>query len=230
MNVAEREISQIYDVLIASIVKTPLRSFLYVGKVQGLLLASMVLCSVSMVVSASLLSNKLVALVLLGLTVLISFVYAGIALAPMIKSLFNPSRHFLADLRQQHVEELDLLRRFSPFSTRSLKSVAERLRARATNLRIRAALLIGSLDKLGIVPALVAFGFLFAEYQQEPTLGQFGYYLAAAFVSVHVVALLVSSTIERAENLARLLDQAVAQFEDAEASAPSFGALLEKRA
>ena len=68
-----------------------------------------------------------------------------------------PARHFLEPVTESSVRDFELAESFSRFTESQLYYAKERLSLESTHMRSRVSLLVGALDKVGIIPVLVAW-------------------------------------------------------------------------
>ncbi|WP_355662292.1 hypothetical protein [Halomonas salifodinae] len=92
-----------------------------------------------------------------GLLYQLSFVFEA------FKIFKAPARHFLEPVTESSVRDFELAVSFSRFSESQLYYAKERLSLESKHMRARVSLLVGALDKVGIIPVLIAW--IFASYK-----------------------------------------------------------------
>jgi hypothetical protein len=94
---------------------------------------------------------------LIGLSLVLLAELAGVglvitaALEP-IKSMLHPTKSLLIDRARWTQRDFDFARQLSAVPTDSLEFAITRLRSEAEHIRARVGLLVGALDKIGMVP------------------------------------------------------------------------------
>ena len=92
-----------------------------------------------------------------GILYQLSFVYEE------IRIFRAPARHFLEPVTESSAKDYKLAESFSRFSQTQLFYAKERLSLESTHMKARVGMLVGAIEKVGIVPVLVAW--LFASYK-----------------------------------------------------------------
>lgn len=92
-----------------------------------------------------------------GILYQLSFVYEG------IRIFRAPARHFLEPVTESSAKDYKLAESFSRFSQTQLFYAKERLSLESAHMKARVGMLVGAIEKVGIVPVLVAW--LFASYK-----------------------------------------------------------------
>ena len=87
----------------------------------------------------------------------LSFVYEG------IKIFRAPARHFLEPVTESSAKDYKLAESFSRFTETQLFYAKERLSLESSHMKARVGMLVGAVEKVGIVPVLVTW--LFASYK-----------------------------------------------------------------
>ncbi len=96
---------------------------------------------------------------LVGYSVIISFIiillYSFINFFVQSKYLINASKHYVEDMITRVNKESTVLYRLSTYDSWTLKKAKERVEFEILRLEKRVGALVGALDKLGIIPAVV---------------------------------------------------------------------------
>lgn len=107
--------------------------------------------------------QKPVALILVLLAQITGIFYQLSFVFEAFKIFKTPTRHFLEPITESAVRDFNLAESFSRFSESQLYYAKERLSLESAHMKSRVNLLVGALDKVGIVPVLVAW--LMASYK-----------------------------------------------------------------
>ncbi|WP_417534350.1 hypothetical protein [Marinobacterium stanieri] len=80
-----------------------------------------------------------------------------------VKIFKAPARHFLEPVTESSAKDYKLAESFSRFSETQLFYAKERLSLESSHMKARVGMIVGAVEKLGIVPVLIAW--LFASYK-----------------------------------------------------------------
>jgi hypothetical protein len=101
--------------------------------------------------------QKPIALILVLLAQITGLLYQLSFVFEAFKIFKAPTRHFLEPVTESSVRDFELAESFSRFTESQLYYAKERLSLESTHMRSRVNLLVGALDKVGIIPVLVAW-------------------------------------------------------------------------
>ena len=93
-----------------------------------------------------------------GLLYQLSFVFEA------FKVFKAPARHFLEPVTESSVRDFELAESFSRFTESQLYYAKERLSLESRHMRARISLLVGALDKVGIIPVFIVWVLAFYKY------------------------------------------------------------------
>jgi hypothetical protein len=101
--------------------------------------------------------QKPIALILVLLAQISGLLYQLSFVFEAFKIFKAPARHFLEPVTESSVRDFELAESFSRFTESQLYYAKERLSLESKHMRSRISLLVGALDKVGIIPVLVAW-------------------------------------------------------------------------
>jgi hypothetical protein len=150
-------------------------------------------------------------LLMLLLSMIAATIYQIVSVLPDLVKLRNIEREISDPLVARFDDDMDLINELSQtYETHHLVYAKESFALMAKQLRERISLLVGALEKVGIIP-LVATGYLsFAKAQKDGLVVFTGVEWAfAAFLFLYLFALRFSSTAQWMEQVSLLYEQAV---------------------
>ncbi len=159
-------------------------------------------------------SRKLIVLIAL-IAVLVSMLFAlayQVALAlPTFIKLRNIEKEISTPLLQSFDPDMDLINELAQTYEPHHLSYANTIYAlMAKQLRERIAILVGALDKVGIIPIAITGYISFAKAQQEK-LFQFGgiEWVLVSFIFLYLIAIRMTATAQWMEQISEIYKQAV---------------------
>lgn len=108
--------------------------------------------------------QKPTALILSLLAQLTGLLYQFSFIFEAFKIFKAPTRHFLEPVTESSVRDFELAESFSRFTESQLYYAKERLSLEGKHMRSRVSLLVGALDKVGIIPVLASWSLAYYKY------------------------------------------------------------------
>lgn len=167
--------------------------------------------------------QKPTALILILLAQISGLLYQASFIFEVFKVFKAPARHFLEPITESSVRDFELADSFSRFTESQLYYVKERLSLESKHMRSRVSLLVGALNKVGIIPVLITWILASYKYMADGSIsfeqidwlayGLLGLYLATLLILFFVhklerYLLLVNTAIEIKANKLRQRDAA----------------------
>jgi hypothetical protein len=153
----------------------------------------------------------LFAAICLLITAIATLVYQLTIIAPEVMKLKNFEREISASLIKQFDSDLKLIEYLSiTFEIHHLKHAQENFVLMAKHLRERISLLVGSVDKVGVVPLAIT-GYFSLTKAPIKELEIFGgvEWLYVAFACLYLGALKFSATAQWMESLAKIYERSI---------------------
>jgi len=111
----------------------------------------------------------------------------------LLPVVFRPAREFLGGQHRRINKDREMLRKLRGFSVPALRYLQAHLRMEAEQLRSRISILVGALDKLGVIPLSVGWLYTAVKYYQEAASnikGNIGLYLEISAIGLGVLYVL----------------------------------------
>lgn len=148
----------------------------------------------------------LVAVVLFIVYTLASFLWN-------VRFIATPTKSYFADLTKRIEAEDKLISELALENPHQLGELLTRLRFERERLISRIGFLIGAIDKLGIIPAVVALYLTYAKTLDDANLSEVPYPLLGFFAGIYVGCFLVKHVIDRIEHMCLAIESAKIQSE-----------------
>lgn len=124
------------------------------------------------------------------------------------KYLLTPTKSYISDLSQRMSNEKKVALDLSIYSSQSILMARERLEYEKSQLEKRIGFLIGVLEKLGIVPAVIALYIGYAKAMKDPQLENVPEFALAAIAGLYLGAFLVKSMTSKLSLMCVILKDA----------------------
>jgi hypothetical protein len=150
-----------------------------------------------------------------GLSILFVLAYQVVSTVPDLLKLRNIEREISEPLLDQFNDDMDLINELiSTFERHHLEYARDRYCLMAKQLRERIALLVGALEKVGVIPLAVT-GYLSFLKAQKEGLAPFGglEWIFVAFLGLFIFALRMATAAQWMEKIAGIYAQAVSRYE-----------------
>ena len=125
-----------------------------------------------------------------------------------ISSIFKPTKSYFEDLNKRIFREDTVLKELLSFKLDELCSSKERLILEKEFLTKRFGFLLGAMDKLGLIPAIVAVYLSYAKAFEDPNLGKIPDILLMFLAGVYIGAFIVRHLEERISLMVMLIERA----------------------
>lgn len=151
-----------------------------------------------------------IAVIAIFLATLLVIGYQITSISPELKKFRNLEREFSSPFVNQFNDDLDLINEVASLSKpHHLIFIENSFRLRAKQLRERIAILVGALDKVGVIPlALTAYLSMHQFYKKEGILVGGIEWLSVALVVLYLVALRMTEVAQWLERTAEIFAQA----------------------
>lgn len=150
--------------------------------------------------------------VLIALAI-VYMVYILASFVTKIKFILSPVKSYISNLIKELESEEEILQSLTKEDVADLKAVKSRLEFEREQLRSRMGFLLGTIDKLGIIPAAFALYVVYAKAVNENLLPSIPGPILVFFVGLYLGAFLVKHMTDRFSNMILLIEQAIKEAE-----------------
>lgn len=167
--------------------------FLYENNVEKYSLVIVGICTILFVVIYLIASDRGYSIfpVLIALIALIVYISSS-----AITSIFrNPSQDFLSDLSERSKDQMILMQKLSVYSHEDLLLAYNRIEYEIEKLNSRLGFLVGALEKLGIIPAVIALYLSLSKALGSNQFSGLPIYVFAFVFGLYIGAVVISRVI-----------------------------------
>ena len=160
---------------------------------------------------------KMISILLLMLSLLSAMIYSSINIYSGIKSFQGLNRTFFNPITKFSVENYEFSHSLIHFTKEELLYVSKRLSLEIEQMKKRVSMLIGLIDKIGIIPAIVSLSLVISKNIEvvETLYNKFDW-LAYAIVGIYIIGIIALSFIHKIERYILILDTAINLKENTE--------------
>ena len=153
---------------------------------------------------------KLYSLLLLILSLTLVIIYEMIFIYNDFKNFKGITKTFLHPIAKSSVQNYEFAKSLMHFNKEELVYVSNTLSLEIEQLKKRISILIGLIDKVGIIPALVSLVFVIYKNANdiEDIYDKFDW-LAYAFIGIYIIGIIALSSIPKIERYILLLNTAI---------------------
>jgi hypothetical protein len=158
---------------------------------------------------------NLIALILLLLGTVVTLVLQVMTIFQSLRSFSQPVVTFLKGCAGRAKKDHEISQRLGGLSASAIRYVGTRLRTEADHLRVRVAVVVGALDKVGLIPLALGTYFTASKYVQDTHVEitsnwEMG---VAAFGIFYMLSMLMINVSHRIDELAQVLEIAIQEHE-----------------
>lgn len=125
------------------------------------------------------------------------------------KYILIPVKAYVSDFAKKIESEKKLVDEISKYSSQSIKAAQLRIEFEIEQLHSRVGFLLGVMDKLGIIPSLIALYLSYAKIMNDPTLEKIPTVLLGLLVGVYLGAFFAKNISSKLSLMSVLLKQAL---------------------
>ncbi len=125
-----------------------------------------------------------------------------------VRFIATPTKSYFADLTKRIEAEEKLITELALENPHQLGDLLTRLKFERERLISRVGFLVGAIDKLGMVPAIVALYLTYAKTLDDANLAKVPYPLLGFFAGIYVGCFLVKHVIDRIEHMCLAIESA----------------------
>ncbi|WP_243375462.1 hypothetical protein [Geotalea sp. SG265] len=123
-------------------------------------------------------------------------------------TLFNPIKSYLTQVKERISSEVCLLKKLEPYSIEAVDYTCRRLIHEKKVLEDRVGFIVGAMDKLGIIPAVILLYLTYAKNMDDPTLHKAPNEIIVFVGTIYFVAFVCKHVIDRLNSTIFILEEA----------------------
>lgn len=145
-------------------------------------------------------------LFLLAITLLLS--YSVASFLGNLRQIASPTKSYMKDLSKRVESEEQIIAKLIDEDASDLESVRKRLEFERERLSARIGFLVGAIDKLGVIPAVIVLYLTYAKTMNDPNLSQIPYPVLGFVSGIYVSCFFVKQIIDRFEHMILVIESA----------------------
>ena len=147
------------------------------------------------------------------IAVVLFILYTLAAFLWNVRFIATPTKSYFADLTKRIESEEKLINELALENPHQLGELLTRLRFERERLASRIGFLVGAIDKLGIIPAVVALYLTYAKTLDDANLAKVPYPLLGFITGIYIGCFLVKHIIDRIEHICLAIENAKTRSE-----------------